>query len=225
MRKHHWIYIGIGVTLLVVAVTINTIQPEQNRSEAQTTSPRPTATVLPTLVPNNSTIGREPMVLPPNYQTSLIHYATVDRIDGKSRNLYISPHALDALADENPLPDYTVIVIETFFAERDSNGDLVYDEDGRFIQDELDPDIHAAEKRSTWQISDLNTTTSIDWNFAAFTAGSGDPIHKDINDCFSCHESAASRDFVFSVALLQGYLNTETVQYSYCARPNRSICR
>lgn len=169
--------------------------------------------------------GREPMALPLDYTTSFVHYATVDRIDGKSRNLYISPHALDALRAGDPLPERTFIVIETYFAETDAAGELIRDEQGRLIQERLDPDIHASEMRTTWQIEDRRTTAPGDWNFGAFTAGSGDVISKDINDCFSCHEAAAGRDFVFSLPMLNRYLQSGEVQYDFCLRPARAICR
>src|SRR5687768_14581281 len=101
---------------------------------ALTQQPAQSISIPPTYPP-----GREPMALPENYRDTLIHFATIERSDAMSRNLYISLEALEAFKNGEPLPDYTRIVIEAFYAELDENGDPVRDENGRLIQYLLDP--------------------------------------------------------------------------------------
>lgn len=170
--------------------------------------------------------GREPMTLPDDYRSRFVHYATVDRIDGIIRYLYINPAALDAVRAGDALPDYTVVVIEAFAAKQDGDGQFVRT-DGRFVRGRLDPEIHVAEKRSTWLIEDLAASSRVgDWNFGAFDFESGTVMGEvPLSDCFSCHESANRREFVFSLALLRDYVETGEVQYRYCPAPDRIQCR
>ncbi len=160
--------------------------------------------------------GREPIQLSTDYRIQLTHYATVERVDGVVRQLYISPQALEAVLNKTGLPDGTQIVIEAYRPLENTSDER-----------RLDPEIHVAESRTTWQIADLAASSRVGtWNFGAFDANSGQPWpNAGLNDCFSCHESAATRNFLFSNPLLEAYARTNTVQYQYCARPGRAICR
>src|SRR5689334_874786 len=101
------------------------------------------------------------MELPRDYRTSFVQYATVDRSDNISRNIYISPESLAAVVAGEPLPEGTRIVIEAYSGERGDGGTVT--------QTTLLPFIHMAEKRDDWQIADLKTAVRVgDWNFASF---------------------------------------------------------
>ena len=116
--------------------------------------------------------GREPMVLPQNYRDNLVLYARVDRSDAITRNIYITPAALDAVRSGEPFPERTQIVVEAFYAARDSAGNILTDANGHLIPGEFDPEVHVAEARSTWLIEDLAASSHVgDWNFAAFELG------------------------------------------------------
>jgi hypothetical protein len=163
--------------------------------------------------------GRDPMTLPEDYRQALIHYATIDRPDGVSRNLYISPQALAALERGEGFPERTLILIDAY----DSAGQ---GPDGRLTQDRQQSEIHASERRTTWTLADMRTSApSGDWNFAAFLTKSGAPFPENLNDCFSCHEAAAGREFTFTLPLIYDYLETGEVQYRFCNQPDREICR
>lgn len=174
----------------------------------------------------NYPAGREPMALPANYAETLLHYATVDRSDGITRNLYISLAAIEALARGEDFPERTQVVIEAFAAATDPTGRPLRDAQGRLIPAERDPEIHMAERRSTWRLADLSTTSRLgDWNFGAFDYADGAPVTDAfLSDCFSCHESAHRREFVFSLRLMLAYAETGEVQYQACNRPDRAIC-
>ena len=177
---------------------------------------QPTATYPP---------GREPMVLPADYRVTFAFYAEVDRSDGITRKIYIDPAALDAVRSGDPFPERTQIVIEAYSAARDADGKLLRDANNYLVPGDLQPEIHVGELRSTWLIEDLAASTHVGgWNFAAFNDVTGAPTGENLSDCFSCHDTAARRDFVFTRADLARYAQTGSVQYSYCARPGRQVC-
>lgn len=190
--------IVMALVLMMLGIFILAIQDDAETPRQQA------ASVIATDPP-----GREAMQLPLDYQETLVQYATVRRSDGFYRNLYISPPALEAIRKGEALPERTIVLIELFDAA------------GRF-----DPEIHMAEARSTWQIADLAASSRVGhWNFAAFNAMSGAvAAETDLNDCFSCHESAANRNFLFSNPLLEAFAQTGEVQLSYCPRPGRAPC-
>ena len=209
-------YVIGGLILIVAFLSIATL----SKTDASTATPLQSR-LLDTTAPT----GREPMRLPANYRENLVHYATVDRVDGMTRNLYITQETLDAIEADTPIPDYTVIVIEAFHAETE-DGRFVYDENNRYIPAEMEPEVHMAEFRSTWRIEDLAASSHVGgWNFGAFDFETGVANRSELADCFSCHEAAVQRGFLFSESLLRAYIRTGQVQYDYCGLPERSICR
>lgn len=166
-----------------------------------------------------------PMTLPADYRTSFIQYAVVDRPDGLTRILYISPESYAALQQGAPLPEGTRIIIEAYAGTEG--------QDGRLIAGEMQPFIHMAEKRKSWRLDELHTSAKVgDWNFASFEAATGteaDPNipGENLNDCFTCHDSSASptRDFIFTRRNIDVFANTKTPQYIVCNQPERIPCR
>lgn len=200
----------IALIMLLSGVFLLALTSTPQTTNEQTTAP----TITPTHAP-----GREPIEFPDNYRENLVLYATIDRADGISRDLYISPEAVDALENGERFPDYSVVLIEAFEADRRGP-------DGRLVRLDVDPEIHLAEARSTWQIADLAATSRVgDWNFGAFDARDGSVFGTTgLNDCFSCHEGASTRNFIFSEPLLEAFVSTGEVQYLYCRRSGRSRC-
>lgn len=169
--------------------------------------------------------GREPMTLPPDYRDRFALYATVDRSDAITRKLYISPAAVEALRAGEKLPERTQIVIEAYDAARDRAGNLQRDAQGQLVPGALDPRIHMAELRSTWLIEDLASSSHLGgWNLAAFDINTAAPNDEPLADCFSCHDGASRREFVFTRAELQHYAETGEPQYRYCPLPSRVPC-
>lgn len=197
----------IAVGMILVGILLVASQTSGNVGQVI----MPTATIDPNLPPE-----RWPIQLSTDYQDELVHYATVERVDGVVRRLYISPQAIDAVRTGEALPDGTQIVIEAYRPEDGDNDDR-----------RLDPEIHVAESRSTWEIADLSASSRVgNWNFGAFNANNGYAMPEvGLNDCFSCHESVSNRNFLFSNPQLQQFAETGEVQYSYCSRPGRAICR
>lgn len=165
------------------------------------------------------------MQLPPDYRTRFVHYLTVDRVDNTIRYLYIEAESLARLERRAALPEGSQIVIEAYYAALDDSGNPLRDSRGHFIAGAMFEHIHMAEKRSTWQIEDLATTTgAIDWNFMSFDAQTFQRSSENRNDCFACHDGAFSRDMIFSRPRLDDFLGRGVTGYLYCNRPNRGNC-
>lgn len=159
---------------------------------------------------------------PENYRADFIHYATIDRVDGTIRDLYINPNTV---FNGRNLPENTVIVVEAYYAKRDGNGNLLTDENGHFIKDTPFEMIHVIEKRGDWKAADFVSSARIgDWNFGTFEVESGTSFDESLNDCFNCHNPTQHTDFIYSLPLLAGFSRTQEVQYFYCDLPDRLAC-
>lgn len=207
--------LAVGVVLALATLT----RPDAVESAA-TAAPTALATIAPPAAPTGTyPPGREPMALPPDYRDTFVNYATVDRSDGISRNLYISPGGMAAIAAGQPLPEGTMLIIEAYFSDGPDSA-------GRLTQDTFDPEVHMAEFRSTWRIEDLAASSHLGgWNFGSFNYDTGDVVAETpLNDCFSCHEGAQRTEFVFSDWMLDSYAQTNEPLYRYCPRPGRLPC-
>lgn len=219
MRYIAVLTIIIGVLGGFIALARLTAPPPESDTQVSTMTPTLDTAPTPTYPP-----GREPIVLPMNFRESLVHYATVDRVDAMSRNLYISPEAVDAVLAGEPIPENTLIVIEAYQAATDGDGTPLRDNE-RLVQGDIDPEIHVGERRSTWLIEDLAASSHLGgWNFAAFDSTTLRRNVSTLNDCFSCHDAASQREFIFTRSLIRAYGTTGEVQYRFCGRPGRQIC-
>lgn len=184
-------------------------------------SSRPAEEPTQALVPQAS----YPMQLPADYRERFVHYLTVDRVDNTTRHIYIQPEAIADLDADEPLPDGTQIIIEAYHAQLDVLGRPVRDAQGHFLPGAMFPNVHMAEKRSTWTVDELATSIGVvEWNFGSFDAQTTFPTVENRNDCFTCHDLAHRRDFVFTRTLLDRYLQSGERQHFFCNRPERGIC-
>jgi hypothetical protein len=162
---------------------------------------------------------------PADYQATFAHYATVERPDGMIRELYILPSALRRITPGRALPNGTIIVIEAYDALRDETGDLLLDENGRYIKSTMRPNVHVAEKRSDWQPEDFERgQLSDDWNFGSYLFADGTRFNEPLTACFNCHNATAHDDFTWSLPLLLDYRRTNETQYFFCRLTGRTAC-
>lgn len=195
-----------GALLLVLLIAAATSRPGEMTSAE---------------LPPNPTL----MTLPADYRETFVLYAAVDRVDNVTRRLYIEPDALAQWMRGEPLPDGTQIIIEVYDVRQGITGTPLLDDERRFIPTQISGNIHMAEKRSTWELQDLATSSRVgDWNFASFDPVTFDSTSENVNDCFTCHDTAHPRDFVFSRPLLAEFIATGEVQHRYCSRPRRAAC-
>ena len=186
-------------------------------AQAQST---PTVFVTPTYAP-----GREPMQLPKDYRENFILYTIIDRPDAITRKIYITPDAIVAIRNGMELPERTQVLVEAYNATRDANGNVQHDDQGHLIAGNLQDEIHIAELRSEWQLEDLDSPVMLgQWNFDAFEVGTGTPRHEVRFDCFNCHSTAYSLNFLFTQTQLLAYADTGVTQYFYCNQLGRQPC-
>lgn len=151
---------------------------------------------------------------PANYHDELVHYATIDRPDNRSRDIFISPGAAEIVAgnDTARLPGGTVIVIEAHRIRGDQRTGLA-------------DNIHVAVKRENWHASDYATDERAgDWNFFIFEPETGAVIEDGVFDCFDCHANNSEIDFIFTRDELGDFGDTGDLQREFCPRPDRLPC-
>jgi hypothetical protein len=188
---------------------------------ALTFSPTPSQAISETGFPLYSDVK-----LPQNYQTAFVHYATVQRSDGTSRNIYINPEAIEAIkAGNRLLPEHTVIVIEGFYARKDSNDTYLLDNNGRYENGDAFEMLHVLEKRYDWSESDFVSENRIgDWNFGSFNMLNGNFFDESMSACFHCHNATEHTDFLYSAPLLRDFIQTGQTQFLLCDLPDRIAC-
>lgn len=188
--------------------------------------------VLLTACQSNPTMPNQPtphphsaVMYPLGYRTAFVHYLTVDRIDGTIRDIYINPVALEAARLNQALSSGTIIVIEAYQAQRDTDGTLLQNGEGQYIKDAPFEMVHVIEKRFDWQDSDFVSDARVgNWNFGSFDTASGDYFDEDTAACFHCHNPMFNTDFVYTYPQLAAYANSNVVQYLYCDLANRLPC-
>lgn len=164
--------------------------------------------------------------LPQGYQTNFVHYATVQRSDGTTRNIFINPEAVEALkTGDRDLPDYTIIVIEGFYALKDAAGAYLLDNNGRYETGAAFEMLHVLEKRYDWTAADfVSENRSGQWNFGSFDTANGNFFDENMSACFHCHNATDRTDFLYSTTLLRHYLQTGQTQFFVCDLPDRIAC-
>lgn len=154
-----------------------------------------------------------PMIpFPQNHRQTLVRYAVVDRIDNKSRDLYISPIGLEALRSGLPLPVGTTLAIETFSG-------VGLDDKGRLSRTKEENQLHVITKLQPGEGLRF-------WGFGAYTLdGKPEPVVIEMpGNCLACHQEAVKTDLIISMDLLKQFVATGQVQYSRCNLSGRQLC-
>ncbi len=188
---------------------------------AATFSPAPLQALTEADLPRYSSVK-----LPQDYQNAFIHYATVQRSDGTSRNIYINPQAIEAIKAGNRfLPENTIIVIEGFYAQKDDDDKYLIDNNGRYENGDAFEMLHVLEKRNDWATTDFVDENRIgQWNFGSFNTANGDFFDENMSACFHCHNATERTDFLYSASLLGGFIQSGQTQFLLCDLPDRIAC-
>lgn len=190
---------------------------------ADAAAPVPSATPQAPPAPQFPVSG---MTYPADFRERFVQYATVERSDGTSRDLYIHPDALRRYSVGRALPEGTIIVIEGYHALPGADGrGYQTGADGRYQRGEPLEAVHVIEKRGGWRDTDfVSELRAGGWNFGTFDARSGQPFNENTISCFNCHNGTPQTDFLQSRALLDRYAVSGLVQYFYCDLPGRLGC-
>ena len=164
---------------------------------------------------------------PRDYKTSLVKYAVVDRVDGTSRDLYVSPDAIEALKRDPRLQEFApgvLFALDVHRAKvrgRDRKTRAPIFEttrEGRLARNKDEGIVHLMQKIQPG-------FGSQNWAFAGFDPLTAEPLRLQLpGDCLLCHQAALTSDMAFSMSLLKRFVATGGVQYSFCPQPGRQSC-
>ena len=185
--------------------------------------------VLGLLVASGATAAGSPPVVPypRDYKTTLVKYAVVDRIDGFSRDLYVSRDALEALKREPRLREFAPGVL--FALDVHSAKLVMRDRKTGAPTFASTPDGHLARSRDEHTLHLMQKIRagfgSQNWVFGGFDPDTGAPLKLELpGDCLLCHQAAVVSDMAFSLSLLKRFAETGAVQYRLCSQPGRQSC-
>lgn len=164
---------------------------------------------------------------PRDYRISLVKYAVVDRVDGFSRDLYVSRDALEALKRDprlTELPAGSLLALDVHSARmlgrdrKTGSPRFEADPDGHLVRSKDDRVLHLMQKIQPG-------FGSQNWAFGGFDPLTTDPLKLQLpGDCLLCHQAAVVSDMTFSMSLLKRFVETGVVQYGYCSQPGRQVC-
>ncbi len=185
-------------------------------------------TALGILMPILAAVAEAPPAVPypKDYKTVLVKYAVVDRVDGLSRDLYVSPDAIAALKRDPHLREFptgVLFALDVHSAKvmgRDKSGAPIFEasSDGHLVPSKDERTLHLMRKIQLG-------FGSQNWAFGGFDPVSAAPLKLELpGDCLLCHQAAVVRDMAFSLSLLKTFIATGTVQYRFCRQPGRQVC-
>jgi hypothetical protein len=183
-RGWRWIVLFVGAVGLAIALS-HTLNSQRFMTADQTSS-APTE-LMEAIAPSSW----QPQL---KYDRNLIHYATVSRSDGSFRQMFVEKSVIDILQPGEPLPDNTLIVMETWYSPENVGTVFVKQkQDGEWLYGSFEP------AQPNYQMS---------------FSGS----------CHRCHAPFPNTDFTLTKPLLEAALQTQQVQMAFCDRPGRTPC-
>ncbi len=182
-------WVALFTATLVLAVSLaNVLATSEPVSFSQPTQPPTQPKPFP-VVTSPATLE-----LQSKYDRTFAQYATVSRSDGSFRNMFIEAESLRAVEPGQPLPDGTLILMETWYSP-ESLGSV-------FIKEKRD---------GVWQYGSFSPSQP-DYQLGANAS------------CHSCHVPFRETDFTLTLPLLQKALQTRQVQTAFCDRAGRTPC-
>jgi hypothetical protein len=164
--------------------------------------------------------GEPPVPYPRNYKTAFVKYGVVDRGDGMSRDLFVSPHAVEALTRDpglTELPVGVVLAIDVYSA-RAVGREFERTPQGRLARSKDERTLHLMRRLTPG-------FGSQHWVFGGFDPATAEPLKLELpGDCLRCHQEALVSDMTFSLKLLKRFVATGEVQYRFCPNPGRQSC-
>jgi len=184
-KKRGWKWVVLFISAVGLAIALSHTLNSQRFTSASQTYPTPTETVE-AIAPSWQSQSK--------YDRSLIHYATVSRSDGSFRQMFVEESVVDAVHPGEPLPDNTLIVMETWYSPENVGTVFVKQkQDGEWLYGSFEP------AQPNYQMS---------------FSGS----------CHRCHAPFPATDFTLTKPLLEAALQTQQVQTAFCDRPGRTPC-
>ena len=135
-------------------------------------------------------VASKSLEFPSKYQQDFVHYAAIACPNNHIlRQIYANSMAVNAARENNPLPDGSVIVMETHSAIADANGQLT--------PSRLN-NIFIREKHSDFGTEYPENLRNGNWKYAWFSP-TGSLVSGSETSCLSCHTKVRDRDYVFTL--------------------------
>ena len=151
---------------------------------------------------------------PSNYQQDFVHYAKIACPNSRIvRQIYANSMAVNAARESKPLPDGSVIVMETHSAIVDANGQL--------MPNSLN-NVFIREKRANFGHEHSENLRNGNWKYVWYSP-TGSLVSSSETSCLSCHTRVSDRDYVFTLPDLVTAAQTNELQ----SRPTEfglSVC-
>lgn len=111
-----WIVLFLSTAILAIALshTLNCSSSFSYRTESSNSSSVSSNRPFTASSITNATVGK--VQVQSKYNLNLAHYATVSRSDGSFRQMFVNEEAIAAIQPEEPLPDGTLLVMETWYS-------------------------------------------------------------------------------------------------------------
>jgi hemoglobin len=186
--------------LLVLIVILATACQSSATSVPQTATPtsHPTSTPWPVLGPdaNDDRVG-----FPEGYETDFKTFYVFDRPDNQQVRVVYANDAAASSRPGEPFPYGSILVMETYRAVQDEQGNVMLDEDGRFQREDL-RGIFVMRKEPGFGTRYQEQRTG-EWEYVAFRPDRTYQTEpKDAVRCAACHTDAGpSRDWVYRANL------------------------
>jgi len=157
------------------------------------------------LLPN---VAKTRVSFPADYKTRFTKYLTLNFPDENRVSLfYANPAALKAASTGAPLPDGSMILVESFSARLDEKENPIQGSDGSFVPDKL-AGYGAMERQAGWGAEFPEMLRNDDWNYASFNTDK--VIRSDFNQaqCLACHKPLPKDSHLFTMKRLREFANT-----------------
>jgi len=139
---------------------------------------------------------------PENYQTDYVLYFSMDRPDVRQvRDIYANQVAASARPGE-AYPYGSVFVMETWSTKKDDAGNVLLDEHGRYVKDQLTT-VFVQRKEPGFGV-EYEALRSGEWEYVAYRPDRSYAVApRHTANCAACHlqQAGAARDFVFRASL------------------------
>lgn len=152
-------------------------------------------------------INTSRLSLPANYKEEFIEYLRKNADDGDQKTIRIfsaNTTAIDALKANEPLPDGAFVVLETYSAKLDADGDPLTDENGVHVEDELTGII--AQKIVSGAGEEIpEALRNGDWIYGAYEPDGTHKGEANLAKCYACHKPQADNNFLFRFEQLNAH--------------------
>jgi plastocyanin len=185
---------AVTVSLIQTVVPITPTSTDTAPSASPT--PRP-ATPTPRPAPSEDRVG-----FPTNYQVDFKLMYIYDRVDNRQVRVVCGNDVAASVEQGEPFPQGSILVMETWRAKLDADGNLVKDSNGRFIRESLGG-IFVMRKEEGFgeAYQDLRTG---EWEYVAYRPDESHLIPpQNTANCADCHlGSNEDKDWVFRTDIL-----------------------